>query len=355
MSEPMVATVLLNDRVLERLRAEAFRQLAESIRLAHEINPNSWLVMYWKKQIILLVGAYYSFAPRREMTGDVDLILQEPVPECVDELNHEDKDFKVHRDFLRVRIPVMEMAAWFPILRESHRRAIATAAKSKPNYWREHDEEALREIESYAGETLPRPEYLDDPKFREGVLDEVPWIVASRLASTIALAQRINDRAWSIYRSKRTAVVAIGDVPALRWKQRLGRIELAVWLEDVSEPVARRWEEHRIEETIWDDQIGWYWGKGYEIYDVLEAFADAHERCVEQVAGSLRTRLKSARKFDTELLQALSEHAREPLSLPGYVTVTERASEDRGRKRVDDRGSVGVRSSGDAGAVDGGS
>ena len=322
-----VAVVPLASDALNRARTAVYQQMAESIRLAHDINPNSWLVMYWKKQIILLVGAYYSFSPRKDMTGNVDLILQDPTPDIGD-LDEDDKVFKVHRDFHRVRIPALEMVKRFPALRESHHRAIATAARSKPNYWRRYDERAMREVEALAGETLPRPVYLDDPKFSEGVLDGVPWIVADRLASTITLAQRTNDRSWSFYRSQRSVVVTIADLPGAKWRQRPGRIELCVWLDDVPEPVARRWDEQRTEDTVLNGQAGWFWARGYDIYDFIEAFAEAHERLVETVARGVRTQVKTARKFDADLLGVLSGHAREPLALPAYAGDVKRGSDD---------------------------
>jgi hypothetical protein len=313
-----VAEVPFEDDALERARTVIFKQMAESIRLAHDINPNSWLVMRWKNQILLLVGAYYSFSPRSDMTGNVDLLLQDPIPDIGD-LDEEEKDFKIHRDFHRVGIPAMEMAARFPILRESHHRAISTAARSKPNYWRLHDEHAMKEVEDFAGEMLPRPHYLDDPKFNEGVLDDVPWVVADRLASTIALAQRTNDRSWSFYKSQRSVVVTIADLPVAKWRQRPGRIELCVWLDDVPEPMARRWDEQRGEETVLDGEAGWFWARGYDIYDFIEDFAEAHERLVETVAQDVRTRIKTARKFDADLLSTLSGHAKEVLALPAYA------------------------------------
>lgn len=317
----------LVDEAVVHARTAIVKQMAKSIRLAHDINPDSWLVMYWKKQIILLVGAYYSFSLQKDMIGNVDLILQEPAPDIGD-LDEDEKIFKIHRDFHRVRVPVMDTAAWFPILEESHHRAISTAARNKPNYWRLYDERAMTEVEHLAGETLPRPRYLNDPAFSEGVLDDVPWIVAARLAETIALAQRTNHRSWSFYRSQRSVVVTVGDLAVAKWKQRPGRIEVCVWLDDVPERIARRWDEQRGEDTLLDGQAGWFWARGYEIYDFLEDFADAHERLVGIVAQDVRTQAKHARKFDADLLNTLSDHAREPLEPPGYVKVTGSKPED---------------------------
>jgi hypothetical protein len=92
--------------------------------------------------------------------------------------------------------------------------------------------------------------------------------------------------------------------------------------------VARRWDEQRTEDTVLDGQAGWFWARGYDIYDFIEAFAEAHERLVETVARGVRTQVKTARKFDADLLGVLSGHAREPLALPAYAGDVKRGSDD---------------------------
>ncbi|MGB3329565.1 MAG: hypothetical protein WBA46_11470, partial [Thermomicrobiales bacterium] len=307
------------DGGMKQLRTAVFRQMAESIRLAHGLNPDSWLVMYWNRRIILLVGAYYSFSPQATPDGHVDLLLQSPFPD--DNLDVEETQFKLHRDFRRVRVPMLEMAKRFPDLRAAHHRAIVTAARSKPTYWRRHDERALAELEVIIGEPLPRPNYVDDPMFAQGVLDDVPWIVADRLATTIELAHRTNDRSWSFYKVQRSVVVPVADIPVARWRQRLGRIDLGVLLDDVPEPVLRRWEEHRVDDELLGGEAGTFWARGPMIYGFIEDFAEGHERLVERIAQDAALPLRTARRFDPVLLGILAEHAREHLAFPGYVSV----------------------------------
>ncbi|MGC4107718.1 MAG: hypothetical protein QM753_15460 [Thermomicrobiales bacterium] len=160
MSEDVVGP--LDDATLEG-RTAIYRQMAESIRVAHDINPNSWVVMRVRDHIALLIGGYYVLSPRDNPEKPFPILLCTPYPD-VDGIRLETATLKTLPGTSRVLVQYAKAASVLEQIRDSHIEAVIQAARTvkwRGQYWKDHDVAVIQEVEALSGEVLPVPHYIN--------------------------------------------------------------------------------------------------------------------------------------------------------------------------------------------------
>jgi hypothetical protein len=142
-------------------------QMAESIRLAHEINPRSWCIHTWNDQPILSVGFVTSGSVGPVTPYGLVIASDELDPAQAAMVDHL-KDARTYRDrpwAVYVLVPKDECEETLILLKRPHEAAISRMAaevKSIAHRWKDHREDFRREFERILGQPLPEPAYVTD-------------------------------------------------------------------------------------------------------------------------------------------------------------------------------------------------
>ena len=156
------------DPTLEHARMAIYRQMAESIRVAHEINPNSWSVQFYEGRVIVFVSEYTTWLYQRDGSGRLEILLKAPAPSSPvikvvkDDFRRTDS-FGI--DLARVSVPHLEFETAWQEVAESHREVVEVLARSvrtRSSRSASFDPAALKEIEDRSGQELPTPAYVND-------------------------------------------------------------------------------------------------------------------------------------------------------------------------------------------------
>lgn len=162
---------------IEKANDLILRQMAESIRIAHEINPNSWAVLERRGSISLIVSRYIALTTVYRQTSKATIIVA--TAEIDPEL---ERDYSFYREpgvmklipGTHVEIPAEQTPEALHRLRKTHLVAVEMAArevKTRSARANEHRPDMLEKIESATGETLPSPAYTSDSLPAKSTLD----------------------------------------------------------------------------------------------------------------------------------------------------------------------------------------
>jgi hypothetical protein len=162
---------------IEKANDLILRQLAESIRVAHEINPNSWAVLERRGSISLIVSIYIALTTVYRQTSKATIIV------ATAEIDPGvERDYSFYREpgvmkpipCTFFEIPAERIIEALPRLRKAHLAAVEMAARevrTRSARAYEHRPDMLEKIESATDETLPRPAYTSDSLSAESSLD----------------------------------------------------------------------------------------------------------------------------------------------------------------------------------------
>jgi len=143
--------------------------MAESIRIAHDINPNSWSVYPVGEETVLCVGQNYVLTTINPVRNDLSyLVDSSQMPDSGRSFSYE--DIPSVPAALRLRIPSAEVPELFPVLQPSHEaivRSIANAVRVKTHRWEMHRQDMVDQIASAVGSELPIPGYAAGPQGKE--------------------------------------------------------------------------------------------------------------------------------------------------------------------------------------------
>ena len=141
------------------------RQMAESIRIAHEINPTSWSVYKVGNEIVFNISIYYMLTTINLQRMDFSLMVDLSIKDR-GILGYKSVDTPASFPGVRLRMPIKVGQEYLGTLSESHEEAVRLACalvKTKPHFWQRHDAALVEEVGKAIGESLPRPSYLDPP------------------------------------------------------------------------------------------------------------------------------------------------------------------------------------------------
>jgi len=166
MSEDALESV--DDDQLVAAQAAIYQQMAESIRLAHHINPNSWSVQIYERRIILFISEYTAWDYQREGSGRLEILITAPAPSSP-LITPVKNDFRRTESFgvdlVRISVPHLQFSRSWPAFASQHLDAVerlARSVRSKTSRSASFDPSALEEIEARSGQQLPTPAYLEE-------------------------------------------------------------------------------------------------------------------------------------------------------------------------------------------------
>lgn len=162
---------------IEQANDLILHQMADSIRIAHEINPNSWAVLERRGSISLIVSRYIALTTVYRQTSKATIIVA--TAEIDPEL---ERDYSFYREPGAMKaiagtffeIPAEQIPEALLRLRKAHLAAVEMAAsevRTRSARANEHRPDMLERIESATGETLPRPTYMSDSLLVKSSLD----------------------------------------------------------------------------------------------------------------------------------------------------------------------------------------
>jgi hypothetical protein len=183
------------DASLAAARTTIYQQMAETIRSAHDINPNSWSVQIYERRIILFVSEYTVWDYQREGSGRLEILITAPAPSSplitpVKDDFRRTESFGV--DLVRISVPHLQFSRSWPAIASQHLDAVerlARSVRSRTSRSASFDPSALKEIEARSGQELPTPAYHERVNYTpstDGPLDNSQsfWKVSAGTANS---------------------------------------------------------------------------------------------------------------------------------------------------------------------------
>lgn len=150
---------------LDGINLLILRQMAESIRIAHEINPRSWAVYETPTDVVFNVASNYVLTTvnNRRSTFSLAVMTEDIDPELLGEIEGKrDPDSPKTFPGWRIMIPATSAMELLPRLKQDHEAAVrwtSLSVRTRSARANEHRPDVLHMIETAIGESLPRPEY----------------------------------------------------------------------------------------------------------------------------------------------------------------------------------------------------
>jgi energy-coupling factor transporter ATP-binding protein EcfA2 len=334
-STGMVETLLTVDdptphsapTAIEKANDVILRQMAESIRVAHEINPNSWAVLERRGSISLIVSRYIALTTVYRQTSKATIIVATA-----------EIDPGVERDYSFYRSPgvmkpipctFFEISAEriieaLPRLRKAHLAAVEMAARevrTRSARANEHRPDMLEKIESATGERLPRPAYTHDSLAAGISPSAFNAAMLWRLVRTIHIADSINPNAWAVTPLDGQPALHLGFTRAITIGPR-GPFDLIVdpgildepktaWLHALLRPYQPQ-SKLMARLTIPVDRVE----------SVLSVVSESHERAVRVAIADTKTKAQGWNDHSENMRRQIEDACGQKLPMPAYVTAT---------------------------------
>jgi len=312
---------------IEKANDLILRQMAESIHVAHEINPNSWAVYERRGSVSLIVSRYIALTTvyKESSKATIFVATAEIDPEL-------ERDYSFYRGpgaltaipGTHVEIPAEQIPEALHRLRKAHLAAIEMAARevrTRSARANEHRPDMLEKIESATDETLPRPAYMSEARLERSSTPAFHPAMLQRLVRTIHLADSINPNAWALTPLNGQPALQLGFTRAMTIGPK-PPFDLIVdpgfrddpetaWLHALLLPYQLQ-NKMMTRLTIPVDRV--------EI--VLSIVPEAHERAVRAAIADSKTKAQRWNDHSEDMRRQIEEACGEELPMPAYVTAT---------------------------------
>ncbi len=199
-------------------------QMARSIDVAHQLNPNSWAVHIWSGQPILSVGFLnvISVGPTQPYGLLVDTtILDEAARSLARSRQDANKRYGDERPWASyLGVPPNEAIQILEVLGSSHIAAVTRCAEQVQTHahrWRDHREDFRKQIERVAEVSLPQPSYLEKLLTLQALVPAPPvtamynHTTAQQMARSILAAHELGTSCWSVFETAGRIALNVGQ------------------------------------------------------------------------------------------------------------------------------------------------
>ncbi|MGI8484512.1 MAG: hypothetical protein ACR2OU_09625 [Thermomicrobiales bacterium] len=314
------------DSEFEAANLLILRQMAESIRIAHEINPNSWSVYRARSDVVFHIASYFLLTSPNYVSKKFAIMIN---TEHLDSILVQ--ELKIYIDpetpksipGERYLLPQSMAREMLPKLRDAHEVVVRWAAESVRTHsdrWMEYVPAIVDKIEQVTGERVPRPGYLEDASSPVNLVQSFDLDILRQMAESIRIAHEINPNSWAVLNRRGAISLIVSKYIALTTVYpQTSKATILVATDAIDEEVEREFSFYREPNAMKTIRCTFFEVPADQIDNALPQLRHAHLDGVRLAAREVRTRSARASEHLPDMLRAIERAIGESLPRPGYL------------------------------------
>jgi hypothetical protein len=194
-------------------------QMAESIRIAHLINPGSWCIHPYRNTPYVVVEMVNIGHPGFSLIVSMENLTQQQA-DILTSYRDESRVYSGRPWAAYLRFPEDQAQSVLELMRDAHHTAVERLAKDVKNKtlrWKEHREDFRREFERIADVSVPEPGYLPELLELQKQVPSPPigamysQALIDQMAASILAANKLGASCWSLFEAAKRIVLNVGQ------------------------------------------------------------------------------------------------------------------------------------------------